>query len=60
MRGERLSLVARFVMVLITVGTVGLATLASALNAAMEFASNEKRLKRFFDVSSSGFAPVAK
>lgn len=48
MHGARLNFIARFVMALITVRTVSLATLASALNAAVEIASNEKRIKRFF------------
>lgn len=48
MHGARLNFIARFVMALITVRTVSLATLASVLNAAVEVASNEKRIKRFF------------
>jgi hypothetical protein len=48
MHGARLNFISRFVMALITVRTVSLATLASALNAAVEIASNEKRIKRFF------------
>lgn len=48
LHGARLSFIARFVMALISVRTVGLATLASALNTAVEVASNEKRIKRFF------------
>lgn len=48
MHGARLNFIARFVMALITVRTVSLATLASVLNTAVEIASNEKRIKRFF------------
>lgn len=55
MHGARLNFVARFVMALITVRTVSLATLASVLNAAVEVASNEKRVKRFFsEISIEG------
>jgi hypothetical protein len=52
MHGARLNFIARFVMALITVRTVSLATLASVLNAAVEVASNEKRIKRFFGTIS--------
>jgi hypothetical protein len=48
MHGARLDFIARFIMALITVRTVSLAAVASVLNAAVEVASNEKRIKRFF------------
>jgi hypothetical protein len=52
MHGARLDFMARFIMALITVRTVSLAAVASVLNAAVEVASNEKRIKRFFgDIS---------
>ncbi len=38
LHGARLNFIARFVMALITVRTVSLATLASVLNAAVEVA----------------------
>ena len=48
LHGARLNFMARFIMAMITVRTVSLPRIASVLNGAVEIASNEKRIKRFF------------
>ncbi len=48
LHGARLNFMSRFIMAMMAVRTVSLSRVASVLNGAVEIASNEKRIKRFF------------
>ena len=59
LHGARLSFMAKFVMAVIVVRGVTVSTVASALNPRVLPESNEKRVKRFFNLLGSDSPPLA-